>query len=73
VICSISDTFLKGTTNLKLLSHLKHLAPKARLVMTADDPSEADKLLQAGAHEAIIPSALTGTHLLDVLKGVMAG
>ncbi len=72
VICSLSDTFLKGTTNLKLMSHLRSLAPKARLVMTADVPSEADKLLQAGAHDAIIPSALTGTRIFEALKGILA-
>jgi Kef-type K+ transport system membrane component KefB len=67
IICSISDTFLKGTTNRKLLSHLKHIAPNARMVMTADDPAEADKLLHAGAHQAVTPSALTAAHLFQIL------
>lgn len=64
VICTISDTFLKGITNRRLLSHLQHLAPEAKLIMTADDTEQADKLRKAGAHDAVTPSALAGGYLL---------
>ncbi len=67
IACSISDTFLKGTTNRKLLTHLKHLAPKARLIMTATDAAAAKHLLEAGAHEVLNPSALTGERLLRLI------
>ncbi|MCR4294422.1 MAG: cation:proton antiporter [Elusimicrobia bacterium] len=67
IVCSISDTFLKGTTNRKLLTHLRHLAPEAKLVMTADDADAARQLLDAGAHEAVNPSALTGARLLRIV------
>lgn len=68
VVCTISDTFLKGITNRKLLAHLKQMAPAARFVMTADDPAEAEKLKDAGAHTAVLPSVLTGNHLLRLIK-----
>ena len=68
LICSIPDTFLKGITNLKLLRHLGQLAPKARIVMMAESRPEAEKLLKDGASDAVIPSQLTGAHLLDVLR-----
>lgn len=68
VICTISDTFLKGITNRKLLSHLKDLAPEARFIMTADDAEEAARLREAGAHDAVLPSLLTGNHLLRLVK-----
>ena len=68
VICSISDTFLKGITNRTLLSHLKKLAPDARLIMTADNPGDAEALRAAGAHDAVVPSTLTGTHLFRLLN-----
>lgn len=69
VICSISDTFLKGTTNLKLIAHLKQLSPRARLIMTADAPAGAEKLLRAGAHDVVVPSALAGGRLFELLRG----
>lgn len=72
VVCSISDTFLKGTTNRKLLNHLKHLAPEARLVMTADEEEAAKQLVEAGAADAVNPSALTAARLLDIV-GEAAG
>ena len=68
VICTISDTFMKGITNLELLAHLKHMAPAARFIMTADDPAEAGNLKDAGAHDAVLPSVLTGTHMLRLVK-----
>lgn len=68
VLCSISDTFLKGTTNSKMLAHLKHLAPKAKFVMTADDPAGAAKLVKEGAAHAVDAGSLSGERLFDILK-----
>jgi Kef-type K+ transport system membrane component KefB len=72
IICSISDMFLKGTTNRKLVGHLQHIAPKARLIMTADDAASAQKLVESGAHETVIPSALTGARLVSLLQGAVS-
>jgi Kef-type K+ transport system membrane component KefB len=67
VISTISDTFLKGTTNRRLLTHLKHLAPHARLIMTADDEAEAERLQHAGATFSVIPAELTAARMLELL------
>lgn len=67
VMCSISDTFLKGTTNRRLLGQLRHLAPNARCIMTADDKAEAEKLLAAGAQDVVVPGALAGGRLFELL------
>jgi Kef-type K+ transport system membrane component KefB len=69
IVCSVSDTFLKGTSNRKLLTHLRHLAPRARLIMTADDADAVKQLLDAGAHEAVNPNALTGAQFLRLVAG----
>lgn len=68
IFSSVSDTFLKGTTNRKLLGHLKHLAPNASTIMTADDAAEADRLLRAGAQRVVIPSALTAGTVLEMMR-----
>jgi len=68
VICTISDTFLKGITNRRLLTHLREMAPEARFIMTADDNVEAGRLRDAGAPDTVLPSALAGAHMLRLIK-----
>lgn len=68
MISSVSDTFLKGTSNRKLLGHLKHLAPHARMIMAAEEPAEAEHLLAAGAAHAVTPPALAGRRLYELLR-----
>ena len=69
VICSISDTFLKGITNRRLLSHLKDLSPKAKIVMTADENEEADRMLKEGAGDVMVSGRLSGAYLFDLVTG----
>jgi Trk K+ transport system NAD-binding subunit len=69
VVCSVPDVFLKGTSNLKLLNHLKKLAPRARWIMTADEPAAAKALVEAGAHEAVTPAELAGGRFYELLCG----
>ncbi len=68
VICSISDVFLKGITNRRLLSVLKQLAPQAHHIMTCDDPDEAETLTQDGAVHVVVPGWIAGRDLYEHLK-----
>jgi len=65
VICSISDTFLKGITNRRLLRHLKQMAPNAQLIMSAEEGHEAAILLQEGAHHVIVFGKLSGIRIFE--------
>jgi len=67
VICSISDTYLKGITNRRLLGHLKRMVPEAHLVMSAEDNHEADILHREGAKHVIVVGKLSGIHIFDYL------
>lgn len=67
VICSISDTFLKGITNRRLLAHLKQMAPRAQLVMSAEENQEAAVLLQEGATHVIISGKLSGMRIFELV------
>jgi hypothetical protein len=69
VVCSVTDIFLKGTSNKKLLGHLKQLAPRARWIMTADDAASAERLRESGAHEAVTPAELAGGKFYELLCG----
>ena len=67
VVSSISDSFLRGTTNLGLLHVVRSLASRARLVFTADTLRDAERLYAEGAHYVLIPPALAAEHLYTLL------
>ncbi len=67
VVSSISDWFLKGTSNAQLLGQVKGLAPQAHVVVTADSLEAAERLYTAGADYVLVPSALAAEHLHLVL------
>ena len=73
VICSVGDTFLKGITNIRLLEHLKRLAPDACFIMTAEDKRTAEALLAGGACHVLDPGQLAGVHLLDAIRERLSG
>jgi len=68
VICSVSDTFLRGITNRRLLAHLKQMAPRAQLIMTAEENQDADILLQEGAQHVIVTGKLSGVRIFELVK-----
>ncbi|MBM9548410.1 cation:proton antiporter [Leptospira sp. 201903074] len=68
VICTISDSFLKGTNNNRLLSTLSKLAPNAKIILTSDEPGEAKKLVSDGAQKVIVPGVITGEFLYDYIS-----
>jgi len=49
VISSVPDSLLKGTTNEKLVRHVRAVNPAAKIIATADLLGEADNLYAAGA------------------------
>ncbi len=67
VVSSISDWFLKGTDNLRLLRHVRGLAPSARVIVTADTLAMAGRLYDEGADYVLIPPALAAEHIYRLL------
>ncbi|MBI4012931.1 MAG: cation:proton antiporter [Candidatus Rokubacteria bacterium] len=68
VVSGISDWFLKGTDNLRLLRQARTLAPKACVVVTADTIDRAAQLYAEGADYVLIPPALAAEHLYELLR-----
>jgi len=68
VVSPISDWFLKGTSNLRLLRQVRQLAPRARLIVTADSRAHAEELYGEGADYVLLPPALAAEHLYDLLR-----
>ncbi|HZC68373.1 MAG TPA: cation:proton antiporter [Nitrospirales bacterium] len=67
VVCSVSDTFLRGITNRRLLAHLKQIAPQAQLIMTAEENEEANTLLKEGAKHVIVSEKLSGIRIFELV------
>lgn len=70
VVSGISDWFLKGTDNLRLLRQVRGLAPGARMIVTADTVAGARQLYAEGADYVLIPPALAAEHLYTLLRDV---
>jgi Kef-type K+ transport system membrane component KefB len=69
IVSSISDWFLKGTDNGRLLRQARSLAPQAQIIVTADTLAAAEGLYAAGADYVLLPSALSAEHLYTLLSG----
>jgi Trk K+ transport system NAD-binding subunit len=72
VVSSISDWFLKGIDNRRLLQQAKSLAPRARVIVTADTLAGAEVLYREGADYVLLPSALSAEHLYGLLSTEVA-
>ncbi|HEY5600143.1 MAG TPA: NAD(P)-binding protein, partial [Candidatus Manganitrophaceae bacterium] len=68
VISTISDTFLKGTTNFKILKQIKKLCPHSRVIVTSDTLSDARTLYKEGADYVLLPRLLYAKHLFDIVQ-----
>ena len=73
LICSVPDSLLKGTTNLKLVQQLRELNPSATIIAPAEILGDVAKLVAAGANHVIVPRLSDGTDLLLALRSWEAG
>jgi Kef-type K+ transport system membrane component KefB len=68
IICTLPDRILKGTTNLRLLSQLKKIAPKAKFIMSSESIEIAQKLYAHGASYVYIPRIIGAEVLFQTLQ-----
>ena len=73
LISSISDDFLRGTSNRKLLDSLRRLNPRASILLTAESIPAALQLYEAGADYVVLPRLLGADRLLEVVDRALAG
>jgi len=70
IICSLSDTFLKGTDTLSLVRSLRKNCPHARIVALGETAKQAEELLRAGAQMVIHPGMLVGREFLQAIRSL---
>jgi Kef-type K+ transport system membrane component KefB len=68
IVSPISDWFLQGTDNLKLLRQVRALVPRARVIVTADTLHAATGLYAEGADYVMLPPVLAAERLYTVLQ-----
>lgn len=73
VISTIPDTVLVGTDNLKMIKQIQTLCPHAKIIVTAESASRAEKMYAEGADYVFLPRVLAAEHLTSVIREALNG
>ncbi len=73
VISSVPDSLLKGTTNEKLVRHVRMVNPTTKIIATAEELAEAEILYAAGADYVTMARIDQANELIDVVTAAEAG
>ncbi len=68
IVCSLPDTVLKGTSNLRLVVQLREINPTAQIIVHAERLSEIEPLYAAGASYVSAPRLLEAHDLLRAIE-----
>ena len=72
VLCTIPDSILKGTHNLRLIRQVRKLAPQAKLLVTAETTKAALGMYQEGADYVLVPGMVAARQLVPVIARLLA-
>jgi len=73
VISSVPDSLLKGTSNERLVRHIRTVNPKAKIIATADVLAEAKSLYSAGADYVTIARIDQANELMEAVTAAESG
>ncbi len=73
IISTIPDSFLRGTSNHKLLLGMKEVAPHAKIIVTAETIDQAREFYKMGADYVYIPRIVSAHYLTDILERIESG
>ncbi|CAN5733860.1 cation:proton antiporter [soil metagenome] len=68
LICTVPDSLLKGTSNSKLVRHLRGLNPKAKIIAVAEVLSGVPDLYEAGADYVSVGRLDEAANLCEVME-----
>jgi len=66
----VPDALLKGTTNAKLVRHLREINPEAKIIAVADVLDEVASLYAAGADYVSVARLEEAAALCEVLEAI---
>ncbi len=70
LICTVPDALLKGTTNAKLVRHLREINPEAKIIAVADVLADVNSLYGAGADYVSVNRLEEAESLCEVLNAI---
>jgi Kef-type K+ transport system membrane component KefB len=73
VISSVPDSLLKGTSNERLVRHIRAVNPAAKIIATADVLSETQSLYDAGADYVIVARLAEANELIEAVIAAEKG
>jgi FlaA1/EpsC-like NDP-sugar epimerase len=73
VICSVPDSLLKGTSNEKLVRHVRTINPGAKIVATSEVLADAQTLYAAGADYVTVARLDQANELIDAVTAAEKG
>jgi Kef-type K+ transport system membrane component KefB len=68
VVCTLPDSILKGTSNLKLLKQLLRSCPAAKILVASETIHGARTLYDAGAHFVFVPRIHSSHRMAEVIR-----
>ncbi|MEX2035084.1 MAG: cation:proton antiporter [Xanthobacteraceae bacterium] len=73
VVSSVPDSLLKGTSNEKLVRHVRALNPSAKIIATAEVLAQTQTLYAAGADYVTVARLAEASELIEVVTAAEAG
>ncbi len=73
IVCTVSDSMLKGTSNEKLVRQLRELNPKARIIAPAELLAEVPLLRAAGADYVSLARLNVAADLFEAIRAAEEG
>jgi Kef-type K+ transport system membrane component KefB len=68
IVCTLTDSVLKGTSNLRMLKQLRGYCPRAGLVMASETIAGSLELYEAGADFVFIPRMHSAHRMAEALR-----
>lgn len=73
LLSTVSDDFLRGTSNLKILQQLRKAAPHAKIIVRAEKVDVAKQMYAAGADYVLLPRQMIAQEIVGLLAKIDGG
>lgn len=73
IVCTLPNSVLKGTNNLRMLQGLREINAKGHIIMHADLFEDVPKLYAAGASYVSLPRLIEAVDLFEVIEATREG
>jgi Kef-type K+ transport system membrane component KefB len=73
VVSTVPDSLLKGTTNLRILSAVRTVAPEAKTIVTAETRPAEKEMYAVGAEGVLVPWRAAGESAVEDILALLEG